>query len=220
MNSDNLKNAAAQAALSYIKSEMIVGVGTGSTVKFFIDALATIKNKIDGAVASSNATAEQLKAVGIPVLDLNSVDNIPIYVDGTDEINPQFQLIKGGGGAMTREKIIATVSKQFICIADSSKQVKALGNKPIPVEVIPMARSFVARQLVKMGSFPVYRQGFVTDNGMSILDVHHLDITDPIKLEEKINNIVGVVCHGLFAHRTADILLIADNDAVKTILRN
>jgi ribose 5-phosphate isomerase A len=220
MNSDNLKNAAAQAALSYIKSEMIVGVGTGSTVKFFIDALATIKNKIDGAVASSNATAEQLKAVGIPVLDLNSVDNIPIYVDGTDEINPQFQLIKGGGGAMTREKIIATVSKQFICIADSSKQVKALGNKPIPVEVIPMARSFVARQLVKMGGFPVYRQGFVTDNGMSILDVHHLDITDPIKLEEKINNIVGVVCHGLFAHRTADILLIADNDGVKTILRN
>lgn len=219
MNSDTLKNAAAQAALSYIKSDMIVGVGTGSTVKFFIDALATIKNKIEGTVASSVATAEHLKAVGIPVLDLNSVDNLPIYVDGADEINPQFQLIKGGGGAMTREKIVATVAQQFICIADASKQVTALGNKPIPVEVIPMARSYVARQLVKMGGFPVYRQGFVTDNGMLILDVHHLDITDPIKLEEKLNNIVGVVCHGLFAHRQADILLIADSNGVKTISR-
>lgn len=220
MNSDNLKNAAAQAALSYIKTEMIVGVGTGSTVKYFIDALATIKNKIEGAVASSVATAELLKAAGIPVLDLNTVDKVPVYVDGTDEVNPQFQLIKGGGGAMTREKIIAAAAQQFICIADASKQVKALGNKPIPVEVIPMGRSYVARELVKMGGFPVYRQGFVTDNGMIILDVHHLDITDPVKLEEKLNNIVGVVCHGLFAHRTADILLIADTAGVKTILRN
>lgn len=216
MNSDNLKNAAAQAALSYIKSDAVVGVGTGSTVKFFIDALATLKNKIEGAVASSVATAEQLKAVGIRVLDLNSVDKMPVYVDGTDEINPQFQLIKGAGGALTREKIIATVAEQFICIADVSKQVKALGSKPVPVEVIPMARSYVARQLVRLGGFPIYRQGYVTDNGMAILDVLNLDITDPLKLEEKLNNIVGVVGNGIFAHRTADILLIADNNGVQT----
>ncbi len=219
MSSDNFKKAAAQAAINYIKSDTIVGVGTGSTVKFFIDALATIKNKIEGAVASSVATAEQLKAVGIRVMDLNTVDKIPVYVDGADEINPLFQLIKGGGGAMTREKIIATASDQFVCIADVSKQVRVFGNKPVPIEVIPMARSYVARQIVKMGGFPTYRQGFVTDNGMVILDVLNLDLTDPIKLEEKLNNIVGVVCHGLFAHRTADVLLIAGDNGVSTVLR-
>lgn len=216
MSTDNFKKAAAQAALTYIKPDTIVGVGTGSTVKFFIDALATIKNKIEGAVASSVATAELLKAAGIQVIDLNNVDKIPVYVDGADEINPHYQLIKGGGGAMTREKIIATVADQFICIADESKQVKVFGAKPIPIEVIPMARSYVARQIVKMGGFPTYRQGFVTDNGMVILDVLNLDLTDPLKLEEKLNNIVGVVCNGLFAHRTADVLLIAGENGVTT----
>ncbi len=217
MNKATLKQQTAEAAISYIKSGSIVGVGTGSTVNYFIEALGGIKNKIEGAVASSVATEKALKAQGIPVLDLNSAGELPIYIDGADEVNSHLQLIKGGGGALTREKIIAAAAKQFICIIDESKSVPLLGNFPLPIEVIPMARSYVARQLIKLGGFPVYREGLVTDNGNVILDVHHLTFTDPIKLEQTLNNIAGVVCNGIFAQRPADILLIGTSNGLKTL---
>lgn len=219
MTQDQLKRAVAEAALAYVEKGEILGVGTGSTANFFIDALASIKHHIPAAVASSKATAERLHKLGIEVVDLNSVDNLSVYVDGADEINPYLHMIKGGGGALTREKIVAAVAKKFICIADSSKQVDVLGNFPLPIEVIPMARSYVARELVKLGGSPVYRQGFVTDNGNVILDTYNLSIVNPIELELTLNKIVGVVTNGLFAQRGADVLLVGNKDGVKTILK-
>ncbi len=217
MTQDELKQAAAQKALDYIEDDTVVGVGTGSTVNFFIDALATIKHKIEGAVASSDATAESLKSHLIPVYDLNTVSQLPIYIDGADEANAGLQLIKGGGGALTREKIIAAVADKFICIVDQTKQVRVLGNFPLPVEVLPMARSYVAREIVKLGGDPVYREGFVTDNGNIILDIHNMSIMEPIKLEQQLNNIVGVVTNGLFAARPADVLLVASDAGVDCV---
>jgi ribose 5-phosphate isomerase A len=208
MDKEAGKKAAAEAALDFIKDDMIVGVGTGSTVEYFIEALKKVKGRIEGAVASSIATANKLKALSIPVIDLNSVVELPIYVDGADEVNGAKQMIKGGGGALTREKIIATVAKKFICIADQSKQVDILGGFPVAVEVIPMARSYVARELVQIGGDPVYREGFVTDNGNIILDVFNLKLLDPRSMEEKIKAIVGVVESGIFAGRIADVVLI------------
>jgi len=219
MTQDQLKRAVAEAAWAYVEKGEILGVGTGSTANFFIDALAPIKHHIPAAVASSKATAERLHKLGIEVVDLNSVDNLSVYVDGADEINPYLHMIKGGGGALTREKIVAAVAKKFICIADSSKQVDVLGNFPLPIEVIPMARSYVARELVKLGGSPVYRQGFVTDNGNVILDTYNLSIVNPIELELTLNKIVGVVTNGLFAQRGADVLLVGNKDGVKTILK-
>ena len=212
------KKIAAIEAVKYIEENTIVGVGTGSTVNHFIDALAPIKHLIDGAVSSSEASTERLKALGIPVYDLNTVDSIPVYVDGADESDAGLNLIKGGGGALTREKIIAAVADKFICIADQSKLVPVMGDFPLPVEVIPMARSYVARELVKLNGDPVYRDNFVTDNGNIILDVHNLKITDPKALEMAINQITGVVTNGLFAHRGADVLLLGKADGVETIL--
>ncbi|MGB9578311.1 MAG: ribose-5-phosphate isomerase RpiA [Halothiobacillaceae bacterium] len=217
MNQDELKRQAALAALEYIKPGTIVGVGTGSTVNHFIDGLATIKHKIEGAVSSSNASTERLRKHGIQVFDLNEVDDIPVYVDGADEANEHLQLIKGGGGALTREKIIAHMAKTFVCIADESKLVPVLGKFPLPIEVIPMARSMVARELVKRGGNPVYREGFVTDNGNPILDVHNLEIMQPAKLEDELNNIPGIVTVGLFALRPADVLILATRDGVRKI---
>lgn len=217
MNQDELKRQAAMAALEYIKPGTIVGVGTGSTVNHFIDGLATIKHKIEGAVSSSNASTERLRKHGIQVFDLNEVDDIPVYVDGADEANEHLQLIKGGGGALTREKIIAHMAKTFVCIADESKLVPVLGKFPLPIEVIPMARSMVARELVKRGGNPVYRDGFVTDNGNQILDVHNLEIMQPAKLEDELNNIPGIVTVGLFALRPADVLILATRDGVRKI---
>lgn len=217
MTQDELKKLVGEAALEYVVEDSIVGVGTGSTVNYFIDALATMKHKIKGAVSSSEASTERLKQHGIEVFELNEVDKIPVYIDGADESNHLLELIKGGGGALTREKIIAAVADQFICIADESKLVRRLGEFPLPVEVIPMARSYVARQIVKLGGDPVYRTGFVTDNGNVILDVHGLVINEPIKLERILNNIVGVVTNGLFAQRGADVILMATPDGVQTI---
>lgn len=214
MDVEQLKKNAAHAALDFIENDMVIGVGSGSTVNYFIDALKSVKNKIEGAVASSNASAERLKALSIPVIDLNSVSELPLCVDGADEINSAKQMIKGGGGALTREKIVAAVAKKFVCIADQSKQVDLLGAFPLALEVIPMARSYVSRQLVKLGGTPVYRQGFVTDNGNVILDVHNLKILDPIALEQKLNNIVGIVANGLFAMRPADVLLLGTERGV------
>ncbi len=208
MNQDEMKRLAAQAALDYLPEGGIIGVGTGSTVNHFIDALAPIKGRFEGAVSSSEASTERLKAIGIPVLDLNAVGDLEIYVDGADESNRHLQLIKGGGGALTREKIIAAASKRFVCIADETKLVDVLGAFPLPVEVIPMARSYVARELVKLGGNPVWRENFVTDNGNVILDVHNLEIMEPAHLETTINQIVGVVTVGLFAHRGADVLIL------------
>ena len=216
---DAMKKQAAEAALAYVE-EGIIGVGTGSTVNHFIDALAGIKGRIEGAVSSSVASTERLKAHGIPVYDLNAVGELSLYVDGADESNAQLQLIKGGGGALTREKIVAAASRQFVCIADESKLVKVLGAFPLPVEVIPMARSYVARELLKLGGDPVYRTGVVTDNGNVILDVHNMQITDPRGLEEKINAIVGVVCSGLFAQRPADVLFLGGSNGFEKIVRN
>ena len=221
MNQDQLKQAVGQAAVDYIKPHLeedsIIGVGTGSTANCFIDALAEHKHLFDGAVASSDATAERLKSHGIPVYDLNGVDSLEFYIDGADETNDKLQLIKGGGAALTREKIVAAVAKEFICIADESKWVDILGEFPLPVEVIPMARSHVARQIVALGGDPVYRQGVVTDNGNVILDVHHMQIINPIELEAKLNSVVGVVTNGLFADRPADVLLMGTSEGVKTI---
>ncbi len=207
------------AALQYVQPGTIVGVGTGSTAAHFIDALGTMKGQIEGAVSSSDASTEKLKSLGIHVFDLNEVDSLGIYVDGADEINGHMQMIKGGGAALTREKIIASVAEKFICIADASKQVDILGKFPLPVEVIPMARSAVARQLVKLGGRPEYRQGVVTDNGNVILDVHGMEILDPIAMENAINAIPGVVTVGLFANRGADVALIGTPDGVKTIVK-
>lgn len=216
---DQLKRATARAAVEAIapklEADSIVGVGTGSTANFFIDCLAEIKGRFDGTVASSEASAERLKSHGIPVYDLNSVDGIRVYVDGADETNPALQLIKGGGAALTREKIVAACAEEFVCIADESKWVPVLGNFPLPVEVIPMARSLVARELVRLGGDPVYRQGVVTDNGNVILDVHNLEIREPVALEEAINNITGVVTNGIFARRPADLLLLGTAAGVK-----
>ena len=217
MNADELKQMAAKAALEYVEGG-IVGVGTGSTVNHFIDYLATIKHKIDGAISSSEVSTERLKAHGIPVLDLNASGELDVYVDGADESDHNLSLIKGGGGALTREKIVAGASRKFVCIADGSKLVDVLGKFPLPVEVIPMARSHVARQLVNLGGTPVWREGFVTDNGNVILDVHHLQITKPMELEQEINNIAGVVTTGIFALRGADVLILGTEQGVKTVL--
>ncbi|AUP76316.1 ribose 5-phosphate isomerase A [Enterobacter sp. EA-1] len=218
MTQDELKKAVGWAALKYVEPGTIVGVGTGSTAAHFIDALGTMKGQIEGAVSSSDASTEKLKGLGITVFDLNEVDRLGIYVDGADEINGQMQMIKGGA-ALTREKIIASVADKFICIADASKQVDILGKFPLPVEVIPMARSVVARELVKLGGRPEYRQNVVTDNGNVILDVYGLEIIDPIALENSINGIPGVVTVGLFANRGADVALIGTADGVKTIVK-
>ena len=217
MNQDQMKQAAGEKALDFIKPDTIVGVGTGSTVNYFIDALATMKDRIKGAVSSSEQSTERLKAHGIEVFDLNHVDSLDVYVDGADEITPHMAMIKGGGAALTREKIVAAVAKEFICIADGSKQVDLLGTFPLPVEVIPMARSYVARELVRLGGDPVYRQGVVTDNGNVILDVHNLSITDPNQLENQINAIVGVVTNGLFAERGADKLILGTENGAQVI---
>ncbi len=216
MTQDDMKKAAARAALEYVESGTVIGVGTGSTANHFIDALATIKGRIDGAVASSNATAERLKKQGIPVLDLNATGGLKLYVDGADEATRNLHLIKGGGGALTREKIVAAASETFVCVADESKLVDVLGKFPLPVEVIPMARSYVAREIVKLGGEPVLRQGFTTDNGNVILDIHSLNILNPVELEAKLNQIVGVVANGLFARRPADVLILGGASGVKT----
>ncbi|WP_337025612.1 ribose-5-phosphate isomerase RpiA [Pantoea anthophila] len=217
MTQDELKKAVGWAALEYVQPGAVVGVGTGSTAAHFIDALATVRHQIEGAVSSSDASTLKLKSLGIPVFDLNEIDLLSVYVDGADEINPQMQMIKGGGAALTREKIVAAVAQTFICIADASKEVDVLGRFPLPIEVIPMARSYVARELVKMGGLPEYRQNVITDNGNIILDVHNLTILDPIALEKSINALPGVVTVGLFAARGADIALIGGPDGVKTI---
>lgn len=217
MTQDELKKAVGFKALEFVPQDSIVGVGTGSTVNHFIDALATIKDQIKGAVSSSEQSTEKLKSYGIEVFDLNNVDALDVYVDGADEITKHMHMIKGGGAALTREKIVAAVAKKFICIADESKLVGVLGKFPLPVEVIPMARSYVARELVKLGGDPVYRQGVITDNGNVILDVYNLEILEPTVLEQQINSIVGVVTNGLFAHRGADTLLLGTKEGVKEI---
>ena len=217
MTQDELKKAVGWAALKYVQPGTVVGVGTGSTAAHFIDALATMKDQIEGAVSSSEASTAKLLSLGIDVFDLNKVDSLAVYVDGADEINPQMHMIKGGGAALTREKIVAAVAEKFICIADASKQVDVLGKFPLPVEVIPMARAHVTRELVKLGGLPQYRENVVTDNGNIILDVQNLQITDPVALEIAINAIPGVVTVGLFASRGADVALIGTPDGVKTI---
>jgi len=214
---DSLKKQAAAAAIPYIKDSRILGVGTGSTVNHFIDLLAPIKHQFEGAVSSSEASTERLLALGIPVLDLNSAGRLDVYVDGADEINSNLELIKGGGGALTREKIIAAASRSFICIADHSKLVPYLGTFPLPIEVIPMARSYVARKIIALGGHPVWRENFITDNGNVILDIHRLEIFEPRQLEQKINNITGVVTAGLFAERSADIVLLASENGTQTL---
>ncbi|HAU1294971.1 ribose-5-phosphate isomerase RpiA [Legionella sp. PATHC032] len=212
-----LKIKAAKAAIAYIEDDMVIGVGTGSTVNFFIKELAAIKHKIEACVASSKATEALLREEGIPVIDLNSVQDLPIYVDGADEVNERGEMIKGGGGALTREKIVANVATQFICIVDESKTVKRLGEFPVAVEVIPMARSFVARQIVKLGGDPEYREGFITDNGNIILDVFNLNFSTPMALEDSINVIPGVVENGVFAKRLADKVLVASATGVNNL---
>ncbi|WP_228614517.1 ribose-5-phosphate isomerase RpiA [Alkalimonas sp.] len=214
---DEMKRKAAWAALEFIPRHTVVGVGTGSTVNHFIDALATIKDEIEGAVSSSEQSTAKLKALGIPVLDLNTIDRFSVYVDGADEINPDKHMIKGGGAALTREKIVAAVAETFICIVDQSKQVPVLGRFPLPVEVIPMASSYVARELTKLGGRAVLRAGVTTDNGNVILDVHDLEIHHPIQLEAQINNIVGVVTNGIFAIRAADKVLVGTPEGTRLI---
>jgi ribose 5-phosphate isomerase A len=216
MHQNEMKKLAAKAALDYVEGG-IIGVGTGSTVNHFIDFLATVKARIEGTVSSSEASTQRLKGHGIPVMDLNAAGELELYVDGADESNHQLQLIKGGGGALTREKIVAAASKRFACIADAGKLVQVLGKFPLPVEVIPMARSYVARELVKLGGTPVWRENFVTDNGNLILDVHNLEIMEPIRLEQTINNIAGVVTVGIFALRPADALILGTEEGAKTI---
>jgi len=219
MTQDELKLAVAKEAIKYVVEDAIVGVGSGSTANLFIDELAKIKNRIDGAVASSQKTADRLKSHGIRVVDLNSVSELPVYIDGADEITEHLAMIKGGGGALTREKIVAAVATRFVCIADESKLVARLGKFPLPVEVIPMARSHVGRELVKLGGQPALRQGFTTDNGNLILDVWNLNILKPLELEAEINGITGVVTNGLFALRGADLLLLGTPAGVRTIAR-
>lgn len=215
MSTNEIKQITAVAAIKYVEDNTIIGVGTGSTVHYFIEELAKIKHRITGAVASSIDTATKLKNLGIEVMDLNNVDYLPIYIDGADEIDSQLQMIKGGGGALTREKIIAAVAKKFICIADETKKVEQLGSFPLPIEVIPMARSYVARELVKIGGSPAYREGFVTDNGNMILDVWNLNILSATELEKTLNNLTGIVTNGLFALRPADILLLGTPNGVQ-----
>ncbi|SDX86338.1 ribose 5-phosphate isomerase A [Allochromatium warmingii] len=218
MNPDELKRQAAEAALAYVDGG-VIGVGTGSTVNQFIDVLAGIKHRIEGAVSSSEASTARLKQHGIPVFDLNAVGELALYVDGADESNARLELIKGGGGALTREKIVAAASRSFVCIADESKLVEVLGQFPLPVEVIPMARSLVARELVRLGGTPVWREGYVTDNGNLILDVQNLVITDPVGLEQQINALAGVVTVGLFAQRPADVLILGSAQGPRTLQR-
>ncbi len=217
MSQDELKRAVAKAAIEYVPVDCIVGVGTGSTANFFIDELAKIKHKIRGAVASSEASAKRLLGHGIEVFSLNDAGSLPVYVDGADEITRHLHMIKGGGGALTREKIVAAASKKFICVCDASKLVDVLGRFPLPVEVIPMARSSVARQLVALGGQPILRQGFTTDNGNIIIDVHGLNIMNPVELEATLDHIAGVVTNGLFARRGADVLLLGTPEGVKTM---
>jgi ribose 5-phosphate isomerase A len=217
MSTEDMKKRAAQAALAFVQDDMVVGVGTGSTVDYFIAALAKLKGRIEGTVSSSEATTQRLKAHGIPVLELNAVGPLPLYVDGADEANRQLQLIKGGGGAVTREKVIAAASRQFVCIADQSKLVDVLGQFPLPIEVIPMARSYVGREIVRRGGQPVLREQFITDNGNLILDVYNLSFLEPIKLEKELNNIPGIVTVGLFALRPADVLLLGTPAGVQEL---
>lgn len=217
MTQDELKKQVAKTALDYVKGQSIIGVGTGSTTNHFIDLLADLKGGIEGAVSSSEGSTQRLKKIGIPVLDLNGVGTLDVYIDGADEIDPHLRLLKGGGGALTREKIIAAASRTFVCIADESKCVDVLGKFPLPVEVIPMARSYVARELVKLGGRPVWRENYITDNGNVILDVHNLDILQPIEMEKTINDIPGVVTVGLFALRPADVVLLGGKDGVRKI---
>ena len=214
---DEQKREVAQAAIQHIPIGSIVGVGTGSTANYFIDELAKVKHKIDGAIASSDDTAQRLKSHHIQVLELNSVSEIPVYVDGADEITEHLHMIKGGGGALTREKIVAAAAKKFICVADQSKLVSVLGEFPLPIEVIPMARSYVARELVRLGGHPVLREGFTTDNGNIILDVHGLKILNPAELEMDLNHITGIVTNGLFAKRGANMLILGTNNGVRII---
>lgn len=218
VNQDEKKNMAAQAAMKYIKDDMIVGVGTGSTVNFFIEKLVDIKHRLEGAVSSSQASEELLKKYNIPVINLNSVNELPVYIDGADEATKHLHLIKGGGGALTREKIVAAASKKFICIADDTKLVNTLGQFPLPIEVIPMAQSMVAREIVKLGGRPVLREGYITDNGNIILDIEGMQILNPVELEERLNHITGIVTNGLFARRPADVLLIASETGIREII--
>ena len=219
MTQDELKAAVANEAIKHVVDDAVIGVGTGSTANFFIDELAKIKGRIAGAVASSDRSAERLKAHGIRLFDLNGVNELPVYIDGADEITEHLAMIKGGGGALTREKIVAAVAKRFVCIADESKLVPVLGKFPLPVEVIPMARAHVARQMVKLGGRPELRENFITDNGNVVLDVRGLSILNPVELETTINNIAGVVTNGLFARRGADVLLLGTTAGVRTIAR-
>lgn len=219
MTQEELKQLAAREALKHVVEDAVIGVGSGSTVNFFIDALASLKGRIEGAVAASDASAARLKSHGIRVFDLNSVNELPVYVDGADEITENLYMIKGGGGALTREKIVAAVAKKFVCICDSSKLVGVLGKFPLPVEVIPMARSYVGRELVKLGGYPVLRENFTTDNGNVVLDCHGLTLLDPPKTESELNNLAGVVANGIFARRPADVLLLGEAGGVRTIAR-
>lgn len=219
LNQNDMKKLVGEYAVKYVEDDMVIGVGTGSTVKYFIEKLAGKKNLIKGAVSSSNATLELLKLHNIPVLDLNTVGEIDIYIDGADEVTSHFQMIKGGGGALTREKLVATCSRKFVCIIDESKYVERLGAFPVPVEVLPMARSYVAREIVKLGGSPNWRQGVVTDNGNWILDIHNLEILNPLKLEEQINNIVGVIETGIFARTLATEIVIAKSDGNVEIIK-
>jgi ribose 5-phosphate isomerase A len=218
MNQDEQKRLAAKAALDYIEDGMTLGVGTGSTVNFLIELLPEIRNKIAAVVSSSNASTDRLQALGFEVSSLNDVGDIDLYIDGADEATKRFQLVKGGGGALTREKIIAGAARRFVCIVDETKLVGMLGKFPLPIEVIPMAQSFIARQMVKMHGQPILRHGFVTDNGNIILDVHNLQITNPLELETRINQMPGVVTVGIFAHRPADVLLIGTPTGVRTLV--
>ncbi len=217
MTQDDLKRAVAQAAIAHVPADCIVGVGTGSTANFFIDELAKIKHKLRGAVASSEASAKRLQGHGIEVISLNDAGELPVYVDGADEITRHLHMVKGGGGALTREKIVAAASKKFVCVCDASKLVDVLGKFPLPIEVIPMARSYIAREVVKLGGQPKLREGFTTDNGNIILDVHGLQILNPVELETALNHLSGVVTNGLFARRGADVLLLGTPDGVQTI---
>jgi ribose 5-phosphate isomerase A len=219
MTQDELKQAVARAAVQYVVDDAVIGVGSGSTANFFIDELAACRGRIQGAVASSERTAERLRRHGIPLFDVNDLESLPVYIDGADEVTERFAMIKGGGGALTREKIVAAVSRRFVCIADASKLVSVLGGFPLPVEVIPMARAHVARAITQLGGRPRLREGFVTDNGNVVLDVAGLSITDPVGLEERLNNIVGVVTNGLFARRGADVVLLGTPEGVRTMTR-
>jgi len=218
MTQDEMKRKAAQAALEYVGTDEIIGVGTGSTVNHFIDVLAEVKHKINGAVSSSEVSTQRMQAHGIKIYELNEVGNLSVYIDGADESDHYLNLIKGGGGALTREKIIAGASKKFICIADESKLVDVMGEFPLPVEVIPMARSFIARELVKIGGRPLWREGFVTDNGNDILDVHDLKIMQPVALENELNKLPGIVTVGIFANRPADVLILGTAEGARTVL--